>query len=95
MRRVAPLLVLLAGCSWSVGPAPAPQPSPDPAPPPGEATCGTALARLEELGGCDVALDGFEKRCIDAQKAEAEIGIEYPVACMTAAGTCEAYRRCR
>lgn len=84
------LLTLVAGCSFHTGPDPV---TPEPPSPDGPGDCSTATANLVELG-CEEA-KGFEQNCLDAQAAEAKLGIAYPVGCLTAAKSCEAARACR
>jgi len=81
------LAAALTGCSLTSYP---PLPPPD-----GPGDCSSARANLERLGGCGRDVEGYEARCRDAQAAEAEIGLRHPVACMTAAVSCEELKACR
>lgn len=68
---------------------------PPPAPPASGASCSTAAATARKLGGCGHDVETFEGHCVDAQKAEAELGLMYPVECLTEATSCEGFDSCR
>lgn len=64
-------------------------------PPDASGDCSSAASALTVLGGCGVDLSRFEQDCRDAERAEAQIGLRYPVGCLSSATTCEAARACR
>lgn len=87
---IAALVTLLR---WAL--ACAPLPGPADLPPDGPGDCSSACARLVELGGCGLPLDGCAARCADALAAEGDVGVRFPTGCLTAAASCEEARSCR
>jgi hypothetical protein len=89
MKRLAVLCLLLglAGCV-SLRPT---QPIP---PQPRGATCESAHANMEKLGGCGVALERFVQDCHDREQYEADRHYSLPLDCITEAGDCDTARAC-
>jgi hypothetical protein len=75
----------LVGCTFNTGPVTPPTDGPG--------DCGTAAQNLTALE-CKEA-NGFQKRCEDAQRADAKLGIVFPVGCITAAKSCEEADQCK
>lgn len=101
MARSVLLALLLTGCTWSLPEDTTPQPLPPPPPVQDggvEPTCETACGNVAELdpeGGCGVAPDRCMANCSKATAAEAEQGVRFPVACLTAATSCPAVWECK
>lgn len=85
MRHIL-IACLLAGCTLNPYPAPPDEEVPG--------TCASAEENRDRLGGCGIG-DDFEELCLDAEQAEAEIGIRLPVGCMTHAASCAEFKACR
>jgi hypothetical protein len=58
------------------------------------ATCETAHANLEKLGGCGVALERFVQDCHDRAQYEADRRYSLPLDCITEARDCDTARAC-
>jgi len=57
--------------------------------PDGPGDCTSACANLERLGGCGIDLTNCEGLCRDAEQAEAELGVTFPVGCFSASQSCD------
>ncbi len=82
------MALLVAGCI--------PKREPPPLPPsPGPGDCASAKANLSTLpDGCGVDLATFESNCRDAERAEKNLGIRFPVHCLSNAADCATARAC-
>lgn len=85
--RVLALSVLLAGLAGcTLVPAKAPD---------GPGTCATACSNVHAIGDCGIAPETCVHDCEAESGAETEIGVQFPVGCLTAAKTCEEATRCK